>query len=207
MPTAPACVAEAGPVVALVPAAGASVRMGGRDKLLEDVGGQPALGRAVAVASAAASRVLVTLPAGAAGAARRAALRGSGATLIDIAGPAEGMAASLRAGAAAARGAAALLIHLPDMPDLDGDDLCRVVVAWQAAPDRPARATSDRGTPGHPVVLPAALFAAVAGLRGDVGARALLAGLPVTEVALPGDRATLDLDTPADWALWRARRG
>ena len=38
---------------------------------------------------------------------------------------------------------------------------------------------------------------------GDDGARDLLKGETVTSVPLPGDHATLDLDTPEAWARWR----
>lgn len=64
-----------------------------------------------------------------------------------------------------------------------------------------------RGTPGHPVVLPRRLFPSLLELRGDQGARALLAQEEesLRLIPLPGANATTDLDTAEDWAAWRAR--
>ncbi|WP_412506377.1 NTP transferase domain-containing protein, partial [Roseovarius sp. SYSU LYC5161] len=53
-------------LVILLPAAGASARMEGPDKLLEPVDGMPLLRRQVLMALATGAPVLVTLPPGAA---------------------------------------------------------------------------------------------------------------------------------------------
>ncbi len=191
----------------LIPAAGASRRMRGRDKLLENVDGESLIARAVRIALETDARVIVTLPPGPVGAARRTALSGAGVTILTVADAAEGMAASLRAGGAAAAGAAAMMILLPDLPDLTTPDLLAMIAAF---PDESAasvlRATAEDGTPGHPVILPARLIPELAGLRGDAGARAVIAGAAVRPFPLPGARATTDLDTPEAWADWRARR-
>ena len=76
----------------------------------------------------------------------------------------------------------------------------------EAGGERPVRATGADGTPGHPVIFPARLFAALARLKGDTGARAVLEGEAVLHVALPGRAALVDLDTPEDWAGWLAAR-
>ena len=55
------------------------------------------------------------------------------------------------------------------------------------------------------MIVPARLLPEMAALRGDTGARALMQSHPVRHVALPGRRAVTDLDTPEDWAAWRAR--
>jgi CTP:molybdopterin cytidylyltransferase MocA len=44
-------------------------------------------------------------------------------------------------------------------------------------------------------------------LSGDEGARAILRRHPPRLLALPGRHAVTDLDTPEDWARWRAARG
>mgnify|MGYP006910720262 CR=1 FL=1 len=49
-------------------------------------------------------------------------------------------------------------------------------------------------------------FAALIQLSGDQGARALLKTVSVHDIALPGQRALTDLDTPEAWAAWRAAR-
>jgi molybdenum cofactor cytidylyltransferase len=42
-------------------------------------------------------------------------------------------------------------------------------------------------------------------LHGDQGARAVLAQEDVGLIALPGQNAITDLDTPEAWAAWRSR--
>jgi molybdenum cofactor cytidylyltransferase len=194
-------------VVILIPAAGAARRMGGRDKLTEPVGDVPALARAVRMALATGARVIVTLPAsGPYLAGRCAALEGTGAEALTVPDAAEGMAASLRAGAAAAGDAAGLMVLLPDMPEIETADLARLIAAFAADPDRPLRAAAGNGTPGHPVILPRRLLPALGRLTGDRGARTVLEGEQVGIVPLPDRRAILDLDTPEDWTAWRRGR-
>jgi CTP:molybdopterin cytidylyltransferase MocA len=194
----------------LIPAAGAARRMRGGDKLLEAVGGEPALARAVRIArQPGAGQVWVTLRPGDSG--RRAVLEGSRARVLEIPGWEEGMAASLRAGAhaAGAKRASALLVLLPDMPDLGPEDIARFYAAHADAPDAAWRGASETGEPGHPVLFPARLFARLQALTGDRGAKAVLdeEGAAVRSIILPGRRATNDLDTPEAWAEWRAKSG
>ncbi|MCC5984225.1 MAG: nucleotidyltransferase family protein [Rhodobacteraceae bacterium] len=188
----------------LLPAAGASTRMRGRDKLLEPVDGAPLLRRQAARALVTGAAVLVTLRP--ADHARRAALSGLAVATRPVPDAAEGMAASLRAGAAWAgeTGARALMILLPDMPGITTADIGALCAAWAADPGTPLRAATATGTPGHPVILPRTLFPALRALSGDQGARPLL---PATtrHHPLPDDRAVTDLDTPEAWAAWRAR--
>jgi CTP:molybdopterin cytidylyltransferase MocA len=192
----------------LLPAAGASRRMRGRDKLLERVRGRPLLADRVAAALTLGGEVMVTLPPK--DTARRAALAplaGSRLRLEEVPEAVEGMAASLRQGAARARaqGAEGLMILLPDLPELTAEDLARVAGAFDGAAI--LRATAADGAPGHPVIIPARLLPELGEMRGDTGARALIATYPVQHVALPGRRAVTDLDTPEAWAAWRARHG
>ncbi|MGI3212541.1 nucleotidyltransferase family protein [Roseovarius tibetensis] len=195
-------------VLILLPAAGASSRMRGRDKLLEPVRGQPLLRDRVAAALDLGLDVAVTLPPD----------RPERAdTLRDLVGPrlhlmtvndaATGMSASLRAGADRARagGYAGLMVVLPDLPDLLTQDLKTVL---QANDSRSIlRATSQDGRAGHPVIFPADVLPTLARLTGDDGARDILRTHPVRHLALPDTRATTDLDTPEAWATWRARNG
>ncbi|MBN2907202.1 MAG: NTP transferase domain-containing protein [Rhodobacteraceae bacterium] len=192
----------------LIPAAGSSGRMGGRDKLLESVAGEALLRRQARRAAASGAAVLIALPR-ADGAARAAVLDGvPGLSLVRVIGD-EGMAAALRAGARAgeAAQARALMVLLPDMPDIETGDLRALWRAFQQAPDTCLRATAADGAPGHPVLFPARLFEQLAGLSGDLGGRTILAREPVRTLPLAGMRAVTDLDTMADWAAWRARTG
>jgi CTP:molybdopterin cytidylyltransferase MocA len=57
------------------------------------------------------------------------------------------------------------------------------------------RATYN-GVPGHPVLLERGVLARVPSLRGDAGARELLHGVPLREVACDGLGSPDDVDTP-----------
>ena len=195
-------------VLILLPAAGASARMRGRDKLLETVRGQPLLRDRVATALDAGQDVLVTLPPDRP--ARAAALRDltdPRLQLVTVADAATGLSASLRAGAdrAIAQRHVGMMVMLPDLPDLLTQDLKSVLQAFDE--NHIIRATSEDGTAGHPVIFPARILPALRHLAGDEGARDILRTHPVRHVALPGLRAVTDLDTPEAWAAWRARNG
>lgn len=214
-------------VLVLIPAAGAARRMRGADKLLEPVEDRPVLALVAARARAAGLPVLVTLPPDDAphAAARRAALAGLDVDCRTVADAVEGMAASLRAGAAAALAAPAgppppgsagatgaqgglsgLMVLLPDMPEIDSADIAAMCARFATLPPPVPvlRATAADGRWGHPVILPARCLPDVATLRGDQGARPLLDGTTVLPHPLPGTRAILDLDTPEAWSDWRA---
>jgi len=197
-----------GGVLILIPAAGASRRMGERDKLLERVAGDSLLRRQVRAATASGRPVLVTLPRHAGGP-RAEQLEGLAGFHVAYIDASEGIAASLRTGAEAAQKADAggLMVMLPDMPEIETADVALLLATFAEAPDTCIRATATDGTPGHPVVFPARLFPALAGLSGDIGGRTILDHESVYPVALDGHRATTDLDTPGAWAAWRAAKG
>lgn len=192
----------------LVPAAGASSRMRGRDKLMEQVDHQPLLARQLSVALDTGARVLVTLPQNASE--RLGVVNGildDRLAVAELPDAAEGMAASIRSGAehAQAQGADALMILLADLPEIEPDDLRRMMRAFEGS--NVLRACDESGTPGHPVLFPARLFSALLTVTGDTGARAVLAQERVVLLPLSGSRATTDLDTPEDWDAWRKRTG
>lgn len=189
-----------------IPAAGASLRMRGQDKLLKTVKGQPLLLRVVSESVETDSQVCIGLPKGAKE--RIETLKKTKAQLIEISDCSEGMSASLRAGCEVAENgnASALLIVLADMPEIETGDLMQFISAHQQHPERVFRGTTSDGRLGHPVLIPARLFPKLRPLRGDQGAKAVLEGNDVTPIVLEGERAVIDLDTPEDWARWRARR-
>ncbi|GAW35021.1 molybdopterin-guanine dinucleotide biosynthesis protein MobA [Roseovarius sp. A-2] len=191
----------------LIPAAGASSRMRGRDKLLEEVRGVPLLRDRVKMTLGLGHPVLVTLPPDRPW--RAEALRGlndPSLSKIVIEDAATGLSASLRAGAdrALRDGRTALMVLLPDLPDLTMNDMRVVLQAYDKK--RIIRATSEDGIAGHPVIFPSNLLIEMRHLTGDRGAQDLLRRHPVTVIALPGAHATTDLDTPEAWAAWRARQ-
>jgi CTP:molybdopterin cytidylyltransferase MocA len=92
-----------------------------------------------------------------------------------------------------------------DMPDLTREDIELLVAAHQKNPEVIAQAISTNGRLGHPVVFPNRCFKSLTTLKGDQGARALIAQdrKAIKHIALPGSHATNDLDTPEDWMAWR----
>jgi CTP:molybdopterin cytidylyltransferase MocA len=189
-------------ITILIPAAGSSSRMRGRDKLLEDVGGQPLLARQTRMALATGAPVLVTLrPRD-----QRSEVLPRGAKALNMPEASEGLAASLRSGAAWAEalGANALMVVLADLPDLTAQDLETVADHFSEEPRRICRATDESGQAGHPVIFPSLYFAQIQRLSGDDGAKAILAQNPPRICRLPALHATTDLDTPEAWTAWRA---
>lgn len=112
----------------------------------------------------------------------------------------EGMASSIRAAAEHARDhqASALLLFHVDQYTLTTPDLVRVRDAWRQSP-RHACLARDGEYLGPPAVLPASFFDRLLQLRGDIGARAVLAQEPtITET--PVLHASYDIDEPSDLA-------
>jgi CTP:molybdopterin cytidylyltransferase MocA len=196
----------------LILAAGAARRMRGRDKLLEVVGGLPLLARIAGAALATGAPVTVALPPAGrpgAGQARAEALFGLDLRLVRVADADRGMAESLKAGLRALPPDADVLLLLADLPEITAADLRLVLQAWAQDPGAILRGSDTAGRPGHPVGLPHRLREELLALHGDAGAREVLArhAGQVRLVPLPGTHATTDLDTPEDWAAWRASGG
>nr|WP_281376684.1 nucleotidyltransferase family protein [Rubricella aquisinus] len=197
-------------VTALILAAGASSRMGpGRDKLLEEVAGEPLLARMITQARASGADALrVMLPA--APGPRADITAKAGAQGLPVADAEEGMAASIRAGLAAIpRDTDAILLILADMPEVTGAAMARLIAAFDPVEGRDIiRATTQDGRPGHPVLFGRRFFEALSRLTGDRGARDVLRDAQdyIVDVPLAGQAAITDLDTPEDWAAWRAAK-
>jgi molybdenum cofactor cytidylyltransferase len=196
-------------VSAVLLAAGSSSRMRGADKLIETVDGAPQIARAArALCDSRADETLVVLGPGQD--ARRAALSGMGLRVVENPAAAEGMASSIRAAIAALSPEAdAVLVALADMPEIAPEHLDRVIAAFDPEEGRAiVRAADAAGRPGHPVLFGRRFFETLARLKGDEGARAILADHPelVIAVTTPGAAATIDLDTPEAWDAWRAGR-
>ncbi len=195
------------PIIVL--AAGQSSRMRGRDKLLEEVDGLPLVRRQALLARGATDGpVIVALPPEPH--ARYDALAGLDITLLPVPDAAEGMGVSLaRAFAALPGDTKAAMLLLGDLPELLMEDLTNLLQAVDTNSEILVwRGTTEDGKPGHPIVFAAPLFPALRALSGDDGGRAVVAsaGDRVMLVPLPGQRARRDLDTPEDWAAWRAEQ-
>lgn len=188
----------------LLLAAGASSRMRGGDKLLEPVAGEPLLTRIARAALATRAPVTVTLPPDRP--ARSAALAGLPVAQVTVPDPAQGMSASLAAGLAAIPPSHGIMLLLADLPEITAEDLTHLLTLWRQEPEAILRGAAQDGTPGHPVCFPPDLRDDLLTLRGDEGARSVLIRhrARLRAVPLPGTHATTDLDTPEDWAAWRA---
>ncbi len=194
----------------LLLAAGRSRRMRGDDKLLQPVDGVAILRSRAKAALATGQDVIVVLPSGAQEAARRDVLDGLPLRIVTAQRAEDGMSASLVTGLAAMPVPSdAVMILLGDLPELQAEDLRRVMSAARAEPHFIWRGASDQGHPGHPVVFPARFFDDLAAVTGDSGASGVIRAHSgdLRLCPLPGQRAVTDLDTPEDWAAWRAARG
>ncbi|SDC17671.1 nucleotidyltransferase family protein [Ruegeria marina] len=191
----------------LLLAAGQSRRMGGADKLMQDIDGEPLLRRTARIAQAAGP-VIAALPP--APHPRHAALTGLDLEIVEVPDAAEGMNASLRrAVAALPRDAAAAMVLLADLPDLTATDLSCVLGAVDFSTKNLVwRGATEDGRPGHPVVFHKALFPELLKLAGDAGAQSVVQAYRdrLELVPLPGQNARTDLDTPEAWAEWRAQK-
>lgn len=188
----------------LILAAGASRRMRGRDKLLEDVAGVPLLRRQARLALASGCPVYIALPR--ANHARAQTLVDLPVSILVVPEASEGMGGTLRGAMAQLPAGTDVMIMLGDLVALELADLQAVLSARTRMPDALIwrGATSD-GKPGHPIIFAAALRPQFESLQGDDGGEALTKPLrdQTCVVKLPGQRARMDLDTPEDWALWR----
>jgi nicotine blue oxidoreductase len=178
----------------------------GSAKQLADLGGRPLLEHALAaLAGAKLDRVVVALGAGS-----DRILAG-----VDLHGAepfvatrwAEGMGAVLaEAVAGPLAGASAVVLTLGDQPFVTAAVADRLVEAWAGGAGPVVGAAYD-GRAGHPRLFDASLLPELARLRGDEGARALLAGHPelVTLVECGGLGDDLDVDDADGLARARAR--
>ena len=185
-------------VAAIVLAAGRSTRMGGPNKLLAEIGGKPLVRIAVeqALASRARPAVVVT------GHQRdqvEAALKGLAVKFVHNPSYADGLSTSLKAGIAALPAESdGAIVCLGDMPQVDAALIDRLVAAFD--PERGALVVvpTIAGKRGNPVVWSRRFFGDLGRIDGDIGARHVIASYPeaVVEVAVTGNGALVDVDTP-----------
>jgi CTP:molybdopterin cytidylyltransferase MocA len=189
---------DAGSVVAVVLAAGASSRMG-RPKALLDFDGTPCLARVLAACrdGGAAGIVLVTSPAG-------AAVRALGAGTIEALNehPERGMLSSIQAGLAKLPVAAGFLIFPVDFPLVPAGEVQRLIEAFhRRAPGQRIFIPSYARRRGHPVLVDAALAPEFLALPSDSTARVVISAheQEIAYVAAADDRVLMDMDTPEDY--------
>jgi CTP:molybdopterin cytidylyltransferase MocA len=186
----------------LILAAGSGSRFGG-PKQLAELNGRPLLDHAVEAMSAvpAIERIVVVLGANSDLIRARADLDGVD---VVVAGDwAEGVSASLRAGIAALRDAEAVVVTLADQPLITPQVIAAVVDLGDSR--LPAARATYGGHIGHPVLIKRELFARIAELAGDTGARDLLEEAGVAKVECGHLADPHDVDTADDLAALAER--
>ena len=196
-------------IAAVLLAAGRSTRMGGPNKLLEEINGK-ALVRHVAehvLASRAKPVIVVT---GHQKERVERALAGLPVTFAHNPDFAEGLSTSLKAGIAAVAADAAdadgAIVCLGDMPQVSAKLIDRLIAVFD--PERGALVVIPTilGKRGNPVLWSRRFFPDLAAVEGDVGARHLIGGYAeaVAEVPLDDAGALTDVDTPEALTAVRA---
>jgi len=149
-------------VGAVLLAAGAGTRLGGRPKALLELGGVPLVMRQlIALSGAGVDEVAVVL--GHHAAAVEAAVRSFPITLVHNPSPDDGQASSVRLGLRALSPQLdAVLVALADQPLIDAPDITALIGAYKQRGDAAMvvpRVTADDGEarPGNPVIFDAAL--------------------------------------------------
>jgi len=185
-------------VVAILLAAGSASRFGS-DKLLHPLPHGVAIAvQAARHVRAVTARIVVSVRPGADELARL--LRAEGCEIVICENAAEGMGASLACAVRAVDAADAYLVALADMPFVRPSSI--VAVRDELEKGVSLAAPYFRARRGHPVGISSRFRDELIRLKGDEGARALLASHAAEIVKVPvGDPAVLrDIDTPGDLA-------
>ena len=184
-------------VVGVLLAAGSGNRFGG-DKLLHPLAdGTPLV--------AAAARTLAAALPGSVGVVRpgcpdvAALLAASGLDVVVNATPEAGMGASLACGVSASAYANGWVVALGDMPWIRAETVAAVADALRSG--AAIAAPVFEGRRGHPVGFARRYFDALAGLRGDAGARGIVEQSAGDVVALPTDDGGVLLTQPRQESL------
>jgi molybdenum cofactor cytidylyltransferase len=195
-------------VAAIVLAAGRSLRMSPRNKLLELVKGKPVIVHVVdaALRSGAEAVIVVT---GFEARRLEEAMRGSNVTIAHNAYYEQGLSATIQTGLEALPpNIDGALILLGDMPEIESKDLRALIAAFTARDGQGICVPVRHGSRGNPVLWGACYFAEMMALSGDVGAKQLLArhAENVVEVPVSSDGIFVDVDTAADMERLQTKR-
>lgn len=186
-------------ITGIVLAAGTSSRFG-RTKQLLDIGGKPLAQHVLdAAAGAGLDEIVVVLGHDAERVAAALRLPKDARTIVNLdyaSGQSTSLAAGLRAADRKSEGAVVLLA---DQPGISAGHIHLLLDAFRARRPRIARLRFRDG-PG-PALLSRDVWPEAEHLKGDTGARALVAAHPEWTEEIPVDEdAPLDVDTPDDAA-------
>jgi molybdenum cofactor cytidylyltransferase len=201
-------------VGAVLLAAGAGSRMGGRPKALLELGGVPlVLRQLIALSGAGVDEVAVVL--GHHGEAIEAAVRPFPITLVRNPAPDDGQVSSVRLGLAALSPKLdAVIVALADQPLIDAQDIVALISAYRKRGEasmvvpRVKRAGGDT-VPGNPLMFDAALREEWLAGGADLACRKWRDRNPERVHWLDTDnqRYSVDIDTPEDLERFAASTG
>jgi molybdenum cofactor cytidylyltransferase len=203
----PAVASRAPRIAAIVMAAGRSSRMGGANKLLSEIAGQPLIVRTIEGVLASRAQPIIAVLGHEAGK-TRAAIGDRPVTIVENPAYASGMASSLKAGLLALPvDVDGVLVCLGDMPRIAPAVLDRLIAAFNPLEGRAICVPVFEGKRGNPALWAKSFFSEMGSLAGDVGARHLIGQYAelVAEVPMPDDSVLLDIDTPEALASLRQR--
>ena len=199
---------------AVLLAAGAGARLGGRPKALLELGGVPlVLRQLIALSGAGVDEVAVVL--GHHAEAIEAAVSAFPITLVHNPSPDDGQVSSVRLGLRAlSPNLDAIIVAPADMPLIDTQDIVALIGAYKKRGDAAMVAPRVRGEdgeaePGNPVIFDAALRASWLAGDADLACRKWRTAHPeqVRWFDTDNRRYRIDIDTPDDLQRFAAETG
>jgi len=185
-------------VAAVVLAAGSSSRMGALNKLLAPINGTILVRHVVEQVRQSQADPVIVVTGYQAGQVQDA-LEGCAVSFAQNDDFADGLSTSLRRGLEALpNSVSGALICLGDMPSLRTGHIDALIAAFQNHQGEKICIPVFNGQQGNPVLWPQSFFLGMQALRGDAGAKKLIAENRdhVMEVAMTDDGVTQDIDTP-----------
>ena len=190
------------PAVVVLAAGAGSRYHGARHKLSEKLGGEPVLVRTLRNAIASEMSVVLVISE-ALIAEAKGLIPPRDMVVVDARSQVGwGMGDSIAAGVSIHASATGWLVLPADMPLVRPSSLRAVA---DALDQQPIAFAQHRGRRGHPVGFGAELFSELVMLRGDEGARRLLARYPTAAVELDDPGVLFDIDTVDDLAVAQRR--
>jgi molybdenum cofactor cytidylyltransferase len=187
-------------VSAVILAAGGSARLG-QPKQLLIFRGETLVRRAVRAATEAdCAPVLVVIRES--GDAIREELRETSAVIVENEDWKDGIGSSIRCGverlANLAPQARAVVLLTCDQPSVQAETI-NALIAKHDESRKPIVASRYANTLGVPALFDRSCFEALLGLRGDSGAKSLIAGRPGDVGSIAFEEGAIDIDTPRDF--------
>jgi len=183
-------------VGAVVLAAGGSSRLGQPKQLLK-FRGETLIRRVVGAAAEAGCDPIVVVV-GETGAAIRAELRGTRATIVQNREWQRGLGTSIRCGVQEIASVNAMILLTCDQPRVDGSVIAGLISAHEKT-GKPIVASSYANTLGVPALFDRTFFAALLALPNDSGAKSLIEAHRNETAPIEFEAGAIDIDTPEDF--------